>query len=66
MGLVTQEMAVRDENKGALTVDSNIYRLEDEVDGNSIDWDKRERREMGVEEKEGFVFVLAVLEELVE
>lgn len=59
-------MDVRDENKGVLSVDSNICSLEDLVDGNSIDQDRKKKRGMGIEEKEEFIVVLVVLEELVE
>lgn len=45
-----------------LTVNSSISRLEDSVDGNSIDQERRERRVLGIEEKVELVFILSVLE----
>lgn len=45
-----------------LTVNSSISRLDDSVDGNSIDQERRERRVLGIEEKVELVFILSVLE----
>ena len=61
VGLVAQ-LDVRGKNQGVLTVDSNISSLEESVDGNSIEQDRREQRGMSTEEKVELVFVLAVPE----
>lgn len=58
-------MDVRDENKGVLSVDSNVCSLEDSVDDNSVDQDRKKKRSMSIEEMAKFIVALAVLEDLV-
>lgn len=63
MGLVAQSF-VTDENEGVLTGDSDASSLDDSVDGNSADENRRGSRGRGLEEKAESAFVSVVLEDL--
>ena len=54
-GLVAQ-LGVRGKYQGVLTVDSNIFSLEESVDGDSIEQDKREQRGLSTEGKVELIF----------